>query len=114
MGWSPIVPKSLGVATRPTPEMMLPEPIDQHAGRERLIRPEQPVGQCRAPTGRMGGGFRVGQLVLVSCAERRRKRGSRPRDPWHHTHPGAADKSAGADFDIGLVDPTRFSTTVAR
>ena len=45
MAGSPSPPKSLGVGTRPRPKWILPEPVDQHAGRHRIAPIRQPVGQ---------------------------------------------------------------------
>ena len=40
-------------ARQPPPEMVLPDPVDDHPGRKRIVRPAQPAGQGQPPPGRL-------------------------------------------------------------
>ena len=42
-----------GGADEAPAEVVLPEPVDHHAGRQRMVGPDQPIGQRRAPAGRL-------------------------------------------------------------
>ncbi len=45
-------PEVTGCADKPSAEMVLPDPIDDHSRRKRVISPAQPAGQCQPATGR--------------------------------------------------------------
>ena len=50
--------KVAGISGQPTTEMPLPKPVHQHAARQRVIRPRDPVGQGGSATGRLQRGRR--------------------------------------------------------
>ena len=65
VGRAPLAPKSLGVATSPVAEVMLPQPVDDHPRRQRIGRIDDPLGQRQPPPLVVG---RVGCAHLLSVA----------------------------------------------
>ena len=47
LGGSPCAPKSSAVLTMPGAEELEPEAVDRHAGRQRVVRGDQPLGQAQ-------------------------------------------------------------------
>ena len=52
-------------------EVVLPDPVDDHAGRERIVGPAQPAGQGEPPAGRARRGRRGGSILRRSGIEDR-------------------------------------------
>ena len=124
-GSSPVTPKSLGRPHEARAEHLLPEAIDRHARRQRMLGPQQPLGEAEpvlaaarrasaAGTSGVPGATCVAPLVVLAAEEHVRHR--RLAALLHHVGDrarGLGSRPAPAPSAASLAASSRYGSSSA-